>query len=210
MSERGPANGAGAQSERAPARVPERPRILGVAASARKRGNSAALLGRVLEALNGECSTEVVYLAGLDLHPCDGCHRCEADGRCRIDDDMRDLYTKLLTCDALLLAAPAYMGGIASRMQVFMERTWPLRKGQMTGKVGSYIVTGRRRIGMATGVMEEYFTRLGATKLPGVLGYAFNAGEIEEDSEALNRARGLAAELTNHLGRETGETWRSR
>ena len=113
---------------------------------------------------------------------------------------MSTLHPKLLDAGAILLASPVYMGGIASRMQAFMERTWPLRKGQLAGKVGSYILTARRRIGMATGVMEEYFTRLGMTKLPGVLGFAFGPGQITEDQEAMDQARRLAADVRNHLG----------
>ena len=112
---------------------------------------------------------------------------------------MTALYPKLREADVILLASPAYMGGIASRMQAFMERTWPLRKGQLAGKLASYIVTGRRRIGMATGVMEEYFTRLGVTKLPGVLGFGFEAGEVEQDREALAQAERLAADVGDLL-----------
>ena len=53
---------------------------------------------------------------------------------------------------------------------------------------------------MATGVMGEYFTRLGMTTLPGVLGFAFGPGQITEDPEAMNQARRLAADVRNHLG----------
>ncbi len=174
--------------------------VLGIAGSARERGNSATLLTQVLDELRGEFRTELIFLADLDIQPCDGCHHCETKGSCRIEDDMSRLYPKLLDADAVLLASPAYMGGLASRMQAFMERTWPIRKGQMAGKVGSYIVVGRRRIGMATGVMEEYFTRLGMTKLPGILGFAFKPGQITGDQEAMNQARKLGADVRNYLG----------
>jgi len=174
-------------------------RVLGIAGSARKQGNSAALLRRVLNGLNGECRTELVFLADTEIRPCAGCHYCETKGACCIEDGMAALYPKLLEADVILLASPAYMGGIASRMQAFMERTWPLRKGQLAGKLASYIVTGRRRIGMATGVMGEYFTRIGVTTLPGVLGFAFEPGEVEQDSEAVVQAERLAADCRQHL-----------
>lgn len=173
--------------------------VLGIAGSARKRGNSATLLTHVLDELPGKFRTELVFLADLNIQPCDGCHYCEKQSSCRIEDDMSRLYPKLLDADAVLLASPAYMGSLASRMHAFMERTWLLRKGQMAGKVGSYILAGRRRIGMATGVMEEYFTRLGMMKLPGVLGFAFEAGTIAEDQEAIAQARKLAAGVRKHL-----------
>jgi multimeric flavodoxin WrbA len=140
-----------------------------------------------------------VFLADIDIHPCAGCHSCQTNGACCIEDGMAALYPKLLEADVILLASPAYMGGIASRMQAFMERTWPLRKGQLAGKLASYIVAGRRRIGMATGVMEEYFTRLGVTKLPQVLGFAFESGEVEQDREAVAQAERLAADVGDLL-----------
>jgi len=182
-----------------PARRDQR-RVLGIAGSPRKHGNSAILLAKVLDELGGECRTETVFLVDCDIRPCEGCHYCESHGSCRIRDDMSDLHRRLLGADAVLLAAPAYMGGLASRMQAFMERTWPLRKGQMVGKVGSYVVAGRRRPGMATGVMEAYFTRLGMTKLPGVLGFAFEPGGITQDQEAVDQTRRLARDVRNHLG----------
>lgn len=173
--------------------------VLGIAGSGRKHGNSALLLTRLLERLGGFARTRMVYLADLTIRACDGCHYCETQGTCRIEDDMSELCRQMLAADVVLLACPAYMGGITSRMQAFMERTWPLRKGQLAGKVGSYILVGRRRIGMATGVMEEYFTRLGMTKLPGVLGFAYGPGQIDQDQEALAQVERLAADCQNHL-----------
>lgn len=183
--------------------------VLGIAGSARKQGNSVALLRRVLDGLHGEFKAKLVFLADIEIRPCDGCHYCQMNGACCIEDGMAMLYSKLLEADVILLASPAYMGGIASRMQAFMERTWPLRKGQLAGKLASYIVTGRRRIGMATGVMEEYFTRLGVTKLPGVLGFAFESGEVEQDGEALAQAERLAADVGDLLRARVGATRRT-
>lgn len=174
-------------------------RVLGIAGSAREQGNSSALLRRVLNGLNGNFRTELVFLADIEIRPCDGCHSCQTNGACCIEDGMTAIYPKLLEAEVFLLASPAYMGGIASRMQAFMERTWPLRKGQLAGKLASYIVTGRRRIGMATGVMEEYFTRLGVAKLPGVVGLGFEAGEVEQDREAVAQAERLAADVGDLL-----------
>ena len=184
--------------------------VVGIAGSARKEGNSALLLRRALDGLNDGFRTEIVFLVDMEIHPCAGCHYCQAKGACCIEDGMAAIYPKLLEADALLLASPAYMGGIASRMQAFMERTWPLRKGQLAGKLASYIVTGRRRIGMATGLMGEYFTRLGVTTLPGVLGFAFESGEAAQDREAISQADTLAANLREHLdSTKGGKAWQN-
>jgi multimeric flavodoxin WrbA len=175
-------------------------RILGIASSARKQGNSAILLAEAVNHLRSDFETEIVFLSDHRIEPCDGCHYCEAHGSCRTNDDMRELSAKLPRADAILLASPSYMGGVASRLRAFMERTWPLRKGQMAGKIGSYIVTGRRRIGMVSAAMAEYFTRLGMIAVPGVLGYAFEPGEIVQDEEAMSQTRRLAEDVRHCLG----------
>jgi len=174
-------------------------RVLGIASSARKQGNSAILLTEVLNHLRADFATEIVFLSNHRIEPCEGCHSCERRGSCRIDDDMRELSAKLLAADAVLLASPSYMGGVASRLRAFMERTWPLRKGQMSGKIGSYIVTGRRRIGMVSAAMAEYIARLGMVAVPGLLGYAFEPGEILRDDEAMGETRRLAEDVRRCL-----------
>ena len=173
--------------------------VLGIAGSPRKGGNSTILLEAVLDILADEFRAEQVCLADLDIQPCDGCHRCEESGLCRLEDDMPDLCGNLLKADAIILASPAYMGGLASRMHAFMERTWPLRKTGMAGKLGSYIVVGRRRPGMATGIMEGYFTRMQMITLPGVLGCAFERGGIGRDEESFIQTQQLADQFRRQL-----------
>jgi len=80
-------------------------------------------------------------------------------------------------------------GGVTSRLRAVMERTWHLRKGQLEGKIGTYIVVERRKIGSAIDEIEEYLTRLKMTKIPGVLGYAFEKGDILKDEEALKEVK---------------------
>jgi len=87
------------------------------------------------------------------------------------------------------------MGGVTSRLRAFMERTWPLRKGQLEGKIGTYIVVGRRKIGSTISEMREYLSRLKMTIIPGVLGYAFEKGDILKDEEALKEARRLGERI---------------
>jgi multimeric flavodoxin WrbA len=184
-------------------------RVLGIAGSARKQGNSAILLAEALKHLRADFETEMVFLTDHRIEPCDGCHHCERHGSCRIDDGMRGLVEKLPGVDAILLASPSYMGGVTSRLRAFMERTWPLRKGQMSGKVGSYVVTGRRRIGMVSAAMVEYFGRLGMIAVPGVLGYAFEPGKIVQDEEAMDQTRRLAEDIRRCLRRTGADAARS-
>jgi len=180
--------------------------ILGISGSPRAQGNSAFLLQETLRHLQSSFQTETIFLKERNILPCEGCHECECSGVCRIDDDIPALCTKLKSADALILATPSHMGGVASRMQALMERTWPLRKGQMAGKIGASIVTGRRQMGMETGVLEAYFSRLRMLRVPGIVGFAFQAGSVAEDQEAIGQTVRLADDIRRLLDHRRKES----
>jgi len=170
-------------------------KAVGIVGSPRKNGNTAYLLEEVMKSLRKKYETEIIFLKDYDIKPCEGCHYCEKNKRCVIEDDMQELYLKLKEADVVILCSPSYMGGVTSRLRAFMERTWPLRKGQLEGKIGTYIVVGRRKIGSTIEEIEEYLSRLKMTKIPGVLGYAFEKGEILKDEEALKEAQKLGERI---------------
>jgi multimeric flavodoxin WrbA len=179
-------------------------KVLGILGSPRRDGNCAWLLERLLGRLSGRCDTASIALRDVEIRPCEGCHRCENGSGCVLEDDMQALAEELRAADVLVLASPAYMGGVTSRMRAFMERTWPLRKGTLAGKIGSYIVVGRRKPGAAVYALEDYLGRVGTIRVPGVLGYGFRPGDVCDDAEAVRAVDALAAAL---LGMATaGET----
>ncbi|MFN2369510.1 MAG: flavodoxin family protein, partial [Desulfurivibrionaceae bacterium] len=66
-------------------------KVIAFNGSARKNGNTTALLNIVLEeirARGGE--TELIELAGINLSGCTACYQCfeTKDGRCAVDDDL--------------------------------------------------------------------------------------------------------------------------
>ena len=170
-------------------------KAIGIIGSPRKNGNTAYLLKEVMKVLRKKYETEIIFLKDYDIKPCEGCFYCEKNEGCIIEDDMQELYPKLKEADVIILSSPSYMGGVTSRLRAFMERTWPLRKGQLEGKIGTYIVVGRRKIGSAISEMREYLSRLKMTIIPGVLGYAFEKGDILKDEEALKEAQRLGERI---------------
>lgn len=170
-------------------------KIIGIVGSPRKDGNTAYLTHKVLDTLNGEFETEMIFLKDLNINPCEGCHSCVEKGNCIINDDMQLIFKKLKRSSIILLSSPVYMGGITSRLRVFMERTWHLRKGQLKGKIGSYIIIGRRDLGVAVNEIEEYFSRINALKLSGIIGYGFEKDDIKRDDEALENVKRLSSQI---------------
>lgn len=170
-------------------------KVLGISGSPRKEGNTVYLMKLLLEKIEKEYESEIIYLRDLDIEPCRECYSCVENNVCVIKDAMQTLYQKLKETDVLILASPVFMGGVTSRMRAFMERTWSLRKGKLKGKVGSYVIVGRRDIGSALNEFEAYLSRLKLYKVPGVLGFAFRRNEILEDVEALTNVKRVAKQI---------------
>ncbi|MBD3255944.1 MAG: hypothetical protein GF383_12680 [Candidatus Lokiarchaeota archaeon] len=174
-------------------------KAIGIIGSPRESGNSAILTKELLSNLNEFLNIESIFLKDYELNPCDECYYCAQNEGCSIDDDMFQLYEKLKSAEVIILSSPIFMGGITSRLRMFMERTWHLRKGQLKDKIGTYIIVGRRDIGSGANEMEEYLSRIKVRKLPGVLGFALKEGEISEDLEAFNNIQRLKNQIIDLL-----------
>ncbi len=103
--------------------------VLAIVGSMRKGRNTETLVRRVLaEMANREpsVSTEIVYTADLDLHPCRVvCHPefCAKDlFRCSIQDDVPRVLAKMSEADAVILGAPRYFRGPPAGFHALIER----------------------------------------------------------------------------------------
>ena len=113
-------------------------KIIGVCGSPR-RGNTEWMLSKLLEAAaeNG-AEVELLLLRKMDVRTCRGCLACEEGGRerkgiCKIKDDMTEVYPKLLTADAIVLATPGYFEMLSGLLKNFLDRTcpvWPRLEGK--------------------------------------------------------------------------------
>jgi multimeric flavodoxin WrbA len=172
-------------------------KTLGIIGSPRRDGNSTYLIEEVLKNLSDNFEVETIFLKDYDIKPCEECYFCAKNDTCSINDGMQTIYPKLKESKVIILSSPIFMGGVTSRMRAFMERTWHLRKGQLKGKIGTYIIVGRRDIGSGVNEMEEFLSRLNLTKIPGIIGYGFQKGEISNDEEALKNALKLVNQIND-------------
>jgi multimeric flavodoxin WrbA len=175
----------------------EKQKAIGIIGSPRKNGNTAILTNKLLELLKNSFKIEKIFLKDYNINPCKECYYCTENEECSIKDDMQILYPKLKETQVIILSSPIFMGGITSYMKTFMERTWHLRKGQLKGKTGSYIIVGRRDIGSGKNEMEEYLSRLKVNKITGVLGFGFREGDVSTDEEALKDIQRLGNQIIN-------------
>lgn len=114
-------------------------KVLGIVGSPRKRGNTHILVSRILEGAESEgASTDIIFLKGMKIRECDGCHVCWEGKDCNKKDDMLDIYPKLINSDVLVFGTPVYWFGPTALMKAFLDRfvyfTCPENENKIKGK----------------------------------------------------------------------------
>jgi multimeric flavodoxin WrbA len=105
-------------------------KALGIAFSARKKGNCSSSIEYVLARLKEQgFETEIVNAYDHEIKPCSHCdYECfsrELRGKneqCPIQDDVLKIYGKMKEADIIVLAIPTYGGKAASLYSAFTER----------------------------------------------------------------------------------------
>jgi len=122
-------------------------KILGVCGSPVNGGNTELFLKEALKAAEdvGEVQTELITLAGKDIRDCRHCNWCvkkQTEGKfCVQDDDMAEMFPKLLEIDGLIIASPVYIGRLSGYLACFLDRVrvftfGNICKGKLHNKVG--------------------------------------------------------------------------
>lgn len=119
-------------------------KILALSCSPRKEGNTVAILNEVLRgAADKQAETELYSIAGKNIRPCEGCWKCTRTGKCHIDDDMQELYDKLLEADGIVFGTPIYYYGMTAQLKTVIDRTLALNlpNKSLTNKVAGVVAT---------------------------------------------------------------------
>lgn len=99
-----------------------------ISASPRAMGKCnrvAKELASMLSAAHPHDEVEVIRLADLDIHYCNGCNVCEADGECFMEDDMTTVIDTLNNTDALFVVSPIYYAGPPGNYKAMLDRLQP-------------------------------------------------------------------------------------
>jgi multimeric flavodoxin WrbA len=174
--------------------------------SARKDGNTAILLRRVMAELEpAGIETELVHLAGQELHGCTGCRKCAArkDQRCSRDDDAANGFIeKMLAADGILLGSPTYFSDVTTEMKALIDRCGFVAKqnrDMFRRKVGAAVVSVRRAGSThAFDTMNHFFT-INQMIVPGScywnVGIGLERGDVERDEEGLRTMKVLGENM---------------
>jgi multimeric flavodoxin WrbA len=122
--------------------------------SAKKKGNTATVLGWVteeLESLGHEVNG--IYLNNKSISGCLGCAKCRKypdEIACVQKDDAIDIMEKMIASDAVLFASPIYFWGFSAQLKALIDRGYSLvtnyhkpgHTSLMEGKRLGLLVTG--------------------------------------------------------------------
>ena len=104
-------------------------KLVAIAGSPRKNGNSTALMRLAIEgAVERGATVEVLSARDLAVAGCLACGSCKraADAVCVQKDDMHAVYAAIRECDALLLASPVYFYGLTAQIKAVVDRCYAL------------------------------------------------------------------------------------
>ena len=179
-------------------------KVLAINSSARKDGNTAILLERVLKELRKEgIATELIQLAGQIIEPCKACWACGGQGNCvHRKDQFREIFDKMKEADGILLGSPVYSANISANMQALLERAavvGDMNPGLLTHKVGAAVTAVRRGGALnAVDAMNHFFLNhemivVGSTYWN--MAYGQLPGDVEKDAEGLSNMENLGKNM---------------
>ena len=103
-------------------------KVLAINGSPRKKGNTATILGQVLDAAAAKgAETRMIHLNELDMKGCQGCLTCRENmGECAIKDDFQDVLEEMKSSDAIALGTPIYVFNVSGQFKCFLDRCFCL------------------------------------------------------------------------------------
>ena len=171
-------------------------KVIAFNGSARKDGNTAILIRRVLHVLESEgIETELIQLAGEQIRGCMACGTCGKvkNKQCKIVNDNVNLYIEKITAaDGIILGSPTYFSMMTSEMKALIDRAGFV--GRENGdlfkrKVGAAVVAVRRAGGIPTFDAINHFFLISQMIIPGSsywnVGVGLAKGDVEKDEEGL-------------------------
>ena len=187
-------------------------KVIAFCGSARKNGNTALLLNTVLEEIESEgIETELVQLAGTDIHGCYACYQCfeRKDGCCAVEKDSINKYLdKMKAADAILLGSPTYFADVSTEMKALMDRCGMVSRANddmFKRKLGAAVVAARRAGAMHVFDTMNHFFLIGQMIVVGSnywnIGMGREKEEVAKDEEGMNTMKVLGQNIAWTLKR---------
>ena len=178
--------------------------------SARKKGNTATVLGWVEEELVSlGHDVDRIYLNNKSISGCLGCAKCREnpdDIACVQNDDAIDIMRQMVSSDVVLFASPIYFWGFPAQIKALIDRGYSLvtnyhkpgHTSLMEGKRIGLLVTGADPYEQNAEGMFTAFDRIVDFLLARKSGELY-VGECNVPAELSEKVKDNAIELARSL-----------
>ncbi len=171
-------------------------KVIAFNGSARKDGNTAILLKRVLQVLEAEgIETELIQLAGEQIRGCNACRTCydTKNKRCVIEGDNVNAYIqKMVEADGIILGSPVYFSMMTPELKALIDRAGYVARANgdmLQRKIGAAVVAVRRAGALPTFDAINHFFLISQMIVPGSsywnVGLGRHKGDVAGDEEAM-------------------------
>ena len=98
-------------------------KVMGLMGSPRVKGNTDLLLDACLKGAESIGSLpEKIRVYDMTITPCRELYGCLKDGNCVIQDDMQEVYPKMLATDIVVVASPIFFYGLPGQLKSLIDR----------------------------------------------------------------------------------------
>lgn len=182
-------------------------KVVAFVGSARRNGNTAALVRHVLEPLEAAgAQCELIELAGRRVHGCTACMKCAEvkDGNCQGVRDFvsEECIPKALAADAIIIASPVYFADVTAETKALIDRLgYASRQGgnRLARKVGAAVVAVRRAGAMHAFDTINHLFLISEMVIVGSshwnIGIGRAPGEVEDDAEGVRTMTRLGEQM---------------
>jgi multimeric flavodoxin WrbA len=190
-------------------------KVVAFSGSARKGGNTALLLRRVLDTLEAEgIETELVELAGKKVQGCTACLKCRElkDRQCHgRNDAINECIAKADEADGIIIGSPVYFADVSAETKALIDRLGYVggaNAGMLERKAAAAVVAERRAgaVHAFDSIMHLFMIR--QMVVPGStywnLGVGGPAGAVAEDDEGMGTMENLGRNMAWLLKQTAG------
>jgi multimeric flavodoxin WrbA len=135
--------------------------ILGICGSPRKRTTEHVLTEALNMLRSAGFDTEFFTVRDKNIGFCQHCDYCLRTKKCKLKDDMYELYPLLRKASGLVIATPVYNGGPSAQVKAVMDRCRALfadNKNVLKNKAGMAIAVGGDRVGGQELAIQQIIT----------------------------------------------------
>ncbi len=187
-------------------------KVIGIVCSPRQGGNTEILVQEALDTIQGlGAETEIIPVYDKRINFCDGCHSCIKTATCHIQDDMQEIYQKLLESDGIIIGTPVYFLNMSGQAKTILDRLSVLSQHQkLRDKVAGVVIAARRvGAGQVRSLLYSYLLGNRMFVAGSAIGYGLRKGDVREgvggayNTSALEEARRLGKSMVSLIQKLT-------